>query len=329
MSLARFIAKKFFESAITVFIGVTVAFFLFRLLPGDPTAAFLDIRLSPEAKLKLIEEFGLNKPLWEQYFVFLANLLKGNLGLSFVYQGTPVTKLIFGPKLVNTVVLMGLGMFISALIATFLGLIVGWNRGSKLDRITTSVSYMATSAPIFWIGLLILLIFAGYLKLIPASGTVSVELIEADPLTRLADYLWHLVGPLIVIVIYFLPSYLLYVRNTVVGILGEDFIMVLKAKGLKDRAILFGHLLRFAMLTVVTLLALQSPLLVSGAIITETVFGWNGIGLLLYNSVLKSDYPVIQGIFILTIVVVVVANLLADIIHALIDPRIRFEGGRR
>ncbi|RLG85704.1 MAG: ABC transporter permease [Thermoprotei archaeon] len=329
MSLARFIARKFFESALTVFIGVTVAFFLFRLLPGDPTAAFLDIRLTPEAKMRLIEEFGLNKPLWEQYFIFIANLLRGNLGLSFVYSGMPVSKLIFGPKLFNTVVLMGLGMVISATIATFLGLLMGWRRGSRFDRVATSVSYAATSAPIFWIGLLILLVFAGYLRVIPASGTVSVELIEADPFTRFVDYLWHLAGPLTVIVIYFLPSYLLYVRNTIVGILGEDFITVLKAKGLRDRTIMFGHLLRYALLTVVTLLALQSPLLVSGAIITETVFGWNGIGLLLYNSVLKSDYPVIQGIFILTIVVVVIANLLADIAAAFIDPRIRLEGGRR
>ncbi|RLG86568.1 MAG: ABC transporter permease [Thermoprotei archaeon] len=328
MSLARFALRKVVESALTIFIGITVAFFLFRFLPGDPTAAFLDIRLTPEAKLSLIKTFGLDKPIYEQYFLFLANLIRGNLGLSFAYRGTPVSKIIFGPKLFNTLILMGSGMVLSAIISTFIGLLIGWRRGSIFDRAITSISYMATSAPIFWIGLLILLIFAEYLKLIPVCGTISTEVIGADILTRTLDYMWHLIGPLVVIVIYFLPTYLLYVRNSIVNILGEDFIMVLKAKGLKDRIIVFTHLLRFALITVVTLLAVQSPLLVSGAIITETVFGWNGIGLLLYDSVLKSDYPVIQGVFILTIIVVVIANLLADIACAFLDPRIRLRGGR-
>jgi len=328
MSIARYIVKKIAEAGLTVFIAITVAFFLFRLLPGDPTAAFIDIRLSPEAKLILIKQFGLDRPWHEQYVLFISNLLQGNLGISFVYRGTPVSKIIFGPKLFNTLVLMGTGMFLGAFISSFIGLLAGWKRGTRFDRTIVSASYIGTSAPIFWIGLLVLLILGSYFRLIPMSGTISTEVIHADPLTRFIDYLWHLAGPLMVIIVYFLPIYLLYVRNTVVSLLGEDFITVLKAKGLPDSVILFKHLVRYAMITVVTLLAVQSPLLVTGAIITETIFGWNGIGLLLYNSVLKSDYPVIQGVFILTIVIVVVANLLADIAYAFLDPRIRYGGTR-
>jgi len=327
MSIARYVAKKVSEAVATVFIAITVAFFLFRLLPGDPTAVFLDIRLSPEAKLALIKQFGLDKPLYEQYILFLSNLLQGNLGISFVYRGTPVSKIIFGPKLFNTVVLMGSGMLLGAFISSVIGLLAGWKRGSKFDRVVTTISYVGTSAPIFWIGLLILLVLGSYLRLIPMSGTISTEAIHADPLTKFFNYLWHLVGPLTVIVIYFLPLYLLYVRNTVMSLLGEDFIMVLKAKGLPDRIIIFKHILRYALITIITLLAVHSPLLVTGAIITETIFGWNGIGLLLYDSVLKSDYPVVQGVFILTIVIVVIANLLADIAYAFLDPRIRYGGG--
>ncbi len=329
MSLTRYIAKKLVEAILTIFIGITAAFFLFRLLPGDPTAVFLDIRLTPEAKQALIRQFGLDKPLWEQYILFLINVFQGNLGISFAYIGTPVSKLIFGPKLFNTIVLMATSMILGAFIASILGLLAGWKRGSLFDRLVTSLSYLSTSAPIFWIGLLILLFLCGYLGLIPVGGTISVEAIHADPLTKIKDYLWHMIGPLIVLILFFLPLYLLYVRNAVVTMHGEDFIFVLKAKGLPDKHILFKHIARFALITIVTLLAVHSPLLVSGAIITETVFSWNGMGLLLYESVLKSDYPVIQGIFILTIIVVVIANLLADIAYAFLDPRIRRGGIER
>jgi len=310
------------EAVLTIFIGVTLAFFLFRLLPGDPTAVFLDMRLPPEAKLQLIRDFGLDKPLWEQYILFLSNILRGDFGISFAYR-MPVSELIFGPKLINTLVLMGLGIVVSALISTYLGIMIGWKRGSFFDRVVTGLSYTATSAPIFWIGLLILLVFAGYLGLIPVSGTTSFYAEEVSLLWYVLDYAWHLIGPLTVIIIYFVPSYLLYVRSVVINLLGEDFVIALKAKGFKERVILFKHVLRHVLTTVVTLTALQSPLLISGAIITETVFGWNGLGLLLYDSVLKADYPVVQAIFILTIIVVVIANMLADIINSYIDPRIK------
>jgi peptide/nickel transport system permease protein len=326
MSAARYAARKLAEGAFTVFIGITLAFFLFRLMPGDPTAAFLDIRLTPEAKMQLIRDFGLDRPLWEQYLLFLKNLARGNLGISFAYR-MPVSRLVFGPKLFNTIVLMGLGMIISAALSTYLGMLAGWRRGSKLDRFLMGFSYAATSAPIFWIGLLLLMVFAGYLGVLPASGTSSAEMEGASLLARLLDYLWHLAGPLTVIVIYFMPSYLLYVRSSVINLLGEDFVVALKAKGVSEKLIVYKHLLRHALTTVVTLAALQSPLLISGAIITETVFGWNGIGLLLYEAVLKADYPVVQAIFILTIVVVVIANMLADIVNSYLDPRIRL--GRR
>lgn len=326
MSLARYFARKLAEGTVTIVVGITLAFFLFRLLPGDPTAVFLDVRLSPEAKQILIREFGLDKPIHEQYFIFMENLLRGNLGISFVYRGTPVSKIIFGPKLFNTIVLMGSGMLLGAFISSVIGLLAGWKRGSLFDRAITSISYIGTSAPIFWIGLLVLLILGSYFRLIPMSGTISTEAIHADPLTKTLDYLWHLAGPLLVIAVYFLPTYMLYVRNNVVTLLGEDFIMVLKAKGMPDNTIVFKHILRHTMITIITLMAVQSPLLVTGAIITETIFGWNGIGLLLYDSVLKSDYPVVQGVFILTIIIVVVANLLADVAYAILDPRIRLTG---
>ncbi len=323
MGVAKYLVRKGIEAFITIFIGLTVAFFLFRLLPGDPTAVYLDIRLTPEAKKELMKTFGLDKPLYEQYIIFLINFLHGNLGLSFVYHGTPVSQVIFGPRLFNTIILMGSSMFIAAIIATFMGLIAGWKRGSIFDRISITLSYMGASAPVFWVGLLILLFLGSYYGLIPISGTISTEVIHASLPVRIANYLWHMIGPLLTLIIYFIPTYMLYVRNDVVSLLGEDFITTLIAKGLSEKLIVFKHLMRYVLITVVTLLAVQSPLLVTGAILTETVFGWNGIGLLLYNSVLSSDYPVVQGIFIITIIVVVLANLLADVVYAILDPRVK------
>ncbi len=323
MSFTRYLIKKVVEAVFTIYIGVTVAFFLFRLLPGDPTAIYMDIRLTPEAKQALLETFGLDKPLLEQYFIFLGNILQNNWGISFVYQGTPVSKLIFGPMLFNTLILMGTSMFLGAILSTLIGIYSGWRRNSRFDKATIFVSYMAASSPVFWVGLLILLVFSRYLRLIPISGTLSTDVIGKDFLSVALDYLWHMAGPLMTLIVFFIPLYLLYVRNHVVNLLGEDFITTLLAKGLPSKVILFKHIMRYVLVTVVTLLAVQSPLLISGAIITETVFGWNGIGLLLYKSVLASDYPVIQGVFVLTIIVVVVANLMADIVYGILDPRIR------
>jgi len=321
--LIRYLLRKVIEALVTIFIGITVAFFLFRFLPGDPTAIYLDVRLTPEAKQALLETFGLNKPLYEQYVIFLINLLKGNWGDSFAYYGTPVSQIIFGPKLVNTIILMGTSMILGAIISTFLGIYAGWKRESYIDKVIIITSYTGASAPIFWVSLLILLVLGGYLSWIPISGTISIDVMHQDILKVTANYLWHMVGPLLTLIIYFIPIYMLYVRNHVVSLLGEDFMTVLRAKGLSDRLILFKHILRYALVTVVTLFAVQSPLLISGAIITETIFGWNGLGLLLYNSVLASDYPVIQGIFVLTIIVVVIVNMLADIMYGILDPRVK------
>ena len=327
MGLQEYVIRRIIITFILLWAIATVNFMIFNMLPGTTINKYV-AKLSaggatPERIEQLKHIFGLDRPLHEQYILYILNLLQGNWGLSFVYQGTPVSKIIFGPKLFNTIILMGTSMFLGALISTFIGMYAGWRRGRFMDKLTIIASYMGASAPVFWVGLLILMFLSAYLQLIPVSGTVSTEALHADLFTRAADYLWHMIGPLLTLVIYFIPTYLLYIRNHVVSLLGEDFLTVLVAKGLPEKTILFKHIIRYVLVTVVTLLAVQSPLLISGAIITETVFGWNGIGLLLYSSVLSSDYPVIQGVFILTIIVVVIFNMLADAIYAVLDPRIK------
>jgi len=324
VSATRYIAKRALQAFFLLILGVLLAFFIFRLLPGDPTASMLDPRLDPEAKKAIIRRFGLDKPLHVQFILYIENLLKGNLGVSFAYTGVPVKDVVFGPRFINTIVLMGSAMLIATFLGPFLGLITGWKAGSLLDRLVTGTSYLLFSAPVFWIGMIELMYLGAKYGVIPVGGTHSPYLAHPTLWNRMVDYLHHMVGPLVVLVIYFTAGFFLYIRNTVVTYLGEDFIVTLRAKGLSERFILFKRIARLALIQVVTILAAYSGLLVSGAVLTETVFGWDGIGRLLYDSVLKADYPVLQAIFLATLVVVVAANFLADVAYMFLDPRIRY-----
>lgn len=323
MRFIRYIVPKIVQLVIVIFIGVIVSFLIFRLLPGDPTLSMLDPRLDPEARAEIIKRFGLDKPLAEQLLLYILNLFRGDLGLSFSFYGEPVVNVICGVRLVNTLVLMSSGIALSAVIGTVLGLIAGWRANSLFDRSLTGSLYMIFSAPVFWIALVVQFYLGYVFGWIPISGTTSYIGQVVDPVTYAIDYLWHMIGPIITLSFFFIPSYYIYIRNVISDLAREDFVSVLKAVGLSERSIVFKHLLRHVAIHTVTITSNQSPLLVTGAVFTETVFGWNGIGRLLYDSILKADYPVLQGIFLLTITVVAVTNLLTDMIYYIIDPRIK------
>ncbi|MEM0154072.1 MAG: ABC transporter permease [Ignisphaera sp.] len=323
MGFVSYISRKVAQLVVVVFIGMIVSFFMFRLLPGDPTASLLDPRLDPEARIEIIRRFGLDKPLYEQFILYITNILRGDFGISFSYTGMPVSEVIFGQRLVNTLILMSTGIALSAVIGTLLGLAIGWRSGSILDRTFTGLLYLLFSAPVFWVALLIQFYLGYHAGLIPISGTSSYIGVDVDLATYIADYMLHLIGPIITLAFFFIPSYYIYIRNVVSSIKSEDFVITLRAVGFNERFILMRHILRHVMIHTLTITSNQSPLLVTGAVFTETVFGWNGIGRLLYDSILRADYPVLQGIFILTILVVVITNIVTDVIYYLIDPRIK------
>jgi len=323
MRFVSYILRKLLQVAIVLFIGVIVAFLIFRLLPGDPTASLLDPRLDPEARAEIIRRFGLDRPIYEQLLAYIANIVRGDLGLSFSYTGMSVVDVIMGARLVNTLILMSSGIALSAILGTLLGLIAGWRSGGSAEKILTGLLYMAFSAPVFWVALLIQFYLGYTLNVIPISGTSSYIGVKVDFASYAIDYLWHMVGPLITISFFLIPSYYIYIRNIVSSLKREDFVVTLRAIGLGERAILVKHLMRHVAIHTITITSNQSPLLITGAVFTETVFGWNGIGRLLYDSISRADYPVLQGIFLLTILVVAVANLLADVTYYFIDPRIR------
>jgi peptide/nickel transport system permease protein len=272
----------------------------------------------------LIEKFGLDQPLWVQFVYYIKNLLKGDLGVSFQYQGTPVTKLILGRRMMNTFLLMGLSILISLIIGILAGTIAAWKRGSKLDIGFLTVSLVTYSIPTFWVGMLIILIFGYYLDLIPLGGTITPGVKHPTWFDFAKDYFHHMIGPLITLILSFIGYYFMIMRNTMLDVFTEDYMLTARAKGLRNRTILFRHALRNAMLPMISIIALEVVFLFSGATATETVFAWHGLGLLIYESVTKADLPVLQGIFLFIAISVLIANLIADIVYALVDPRIRY-----
>ena len=291
-------------------------------MPGDPTSILIAERIIKPAMVQEIKEkFGLTGPLWLQYILYIKNLLSGYLGYSFTYQ-RPVLDEIMA-RLPNTIILMGVSTVFSFIIGVITGLVSGWRRGKKIDLAILTSAMIFYSLPVFWIGLLLLLFFSYYLNLFPAAGTLSrPPPVGFIPLTM--DYLYHLVLPALTVTIVLYGSYTLIMRSTLLDVLRQDYIMIAKAKGLSEREVMFKHAMKNAMLPVVTQFAISLGYIVGGAVLTETVFSWQGIGRLIFEAEMARDYPVLQGVFFIITLSVILANYLADILYAYLDPRIRY-----
>ncbi len=324
MSLKKFVAKRALQGAITVLMAITLNFVLFRIMPGDPTRAVVgDPRIQTETRLALIEKFGLDRPLLEQFFLYLYNLFRGELGVSFVLKGRSVLEIILGRKMINTVILMGSSMFLAFGLGIIFGVIAAWKRGTKSDISAIVISLATYSMPVFWFGMLLLLLLSYYINVFPIAGTITPGLVHANFFEYAADYLHHLIAPMITLAVSFFGGYFLFMRDTILDVFTEDYMLTARAKGLSDRKILFKHAMRNALLPMVSLMGVHLTFLISGATMTETVFSWDGLGRLIYDSVRNSDYPVLQGIFLFMAILVVIASICADIICAYLDPRIK------
>jgi len=323
MGLRSYIVKRLLFAAITIFIIMTLNFVIFRLMPGNPVAMIADaIRLRPEQVQRLYELFGLNKSPWEQYIQYLTQTLQGFYGYSF-YTQRPVSEDIMA-RLPNTLLLVGTATVLSIVIGMIVGIVAAARRGGAIDISAISFGFLGNSVPIFWLGLILLLIFGVNLKWFPLRGTTSVPA-PTDPLALVADILWHMTLPTLALVVILFGGYALVMRAAMIDVLTEDYITLARAKGIDERTVLYKHALRNAMLPMVTVIALAFGFLLSGALLTETVFSWYGLGRYIWDAILKQDYPALQGIFFVISVMVVVANLIADLIYGVLDPRIRYD----
>jgi peptide/nickel transport system permease protein len=302
-----------------LFISI-VTYAMMALAPGGP-AAVLGPRgggLSPDALARLNALYGLDKPWYVQYFYWLRELLvHGSLGTSFVDQRPVVQKVL--EKLPVTIEMVGLALVLTLLIAIPIGVIAGAKRNSAFDNATSTIGFILYGTPIFWLSILLIDAFALHLRLFPSSGLSSLGH-EDDQLDRLR----HLALPVFALTLVSFVTWMRYQRSSIIAALTAPYIRTARSKGLSERAVLFGHAFRNALLPIVTLLGLALPGLVGGAYFVEYIFSIPGVGYLTFTSIFSRDYPTLMAITMLTAVLIVLGNLLADVLYAIVDPRIRY-----
>jgi len=324
-SRKSYLIRRVLHGVMALFIIATLLFFLFRLGLPDPTAALITEGLSPEERERVRASFGLDRPIWEQYFIYLANVLQGDFGYSFHYRA-PVADIIW-ERLGNTMILMLPAILLAYAIGAPLGAWLSWRRGSRTDTAGIFVGLMFRSAPMFWTGMIGILVFSIGLGWLPTSGMRTLPYEASGFLDKIftLDFLHHLILPALVVALYYLGSPLLIMRNTMLEVYGEDFIEMARAKGLPERRILYAHAARNALLPVVTQLAVTVGLAAGGQVVVEVVFSWPGLGREILNSVRTSDFPLAQASFLVMAAFVVTLNLLVDILYTMLDPRVSFK----
>jgi peptide/nickel transport system permease protein len=319
--VTKFIIRRTIEMGITLVLASILLFAILNLAPGGPFDAIIargHIQ-DPTYLDRLNKMIGLDKPIHERYLTWVGNVLQGSLGESWtIARGQPVNTII-GSRLPNTVMLMTTGLGFSLLIAIAIGTVSAVRQYSMFDNVFTAFSFFGISIPAFWFGLIMLKFFGLELKIFPVGGLYSVG--HQDDFF---DRLWHLILPMIVISLLSVAQWSRFLRSSLLETLRQDYVRTARAKGQTERIVLFRHAFRNALIPLVTVIALAIPGLFGGAIFTETIFNWPGMGQLLINAVGSSDWPVAMGIVIITAGLTILANFVADIAYVVVDPRIRY-----
>ncbi|MFH2040851.1 MAG: ABC transporter permease [Chloroflexota bacterium] len=350
--MGRYILRRLI-SVLPTLIGVTLIIFLFqRLIPGDPAVAMLGEHATQENVERIREQFGLNRPAFldrealangdlagffdSQYIRYIERLLHFDLGNS-IHRRIPVLETL-GERFPATMELALLSMFIALLIGLPIGIASAARRNSTLDGVTMVGSLIGVSMPIFWLGIMEIMLFSVFLKWLPSGGRLSTGMV-ITPITNLLlvdslltgnisgfiDALKHIAMPALALAT--IPTAIIarMTRSSMLDVLQEDYIRTAKAKGLVERVVLFRHALKNAFLPVITIIGIQVGTLLAGAVLTETIFSWPGIGKWVYDSILGRDYPIVQGVTLLIAIIFLLVNLIVDISYATIDPRISYD----
>ncbi|HDO20808.1 MAG: ABC transporter permease [archaeon GB-1845-036] len=323
--LLKYMGKRAVDRIAVVLSSLTLQFLLLRVLPYyvlgiDPSFFFLNPNLT-EAQRELIrKQFGLDESLASQFVKYVLSLFTGNMGFSF-YTRRPVFSELM-ERLPNTVLLLGTATVLTIIIGLIVGIIAVSKRGTRFDASIIGSSIFVSAFPLFYVGLLLLLIFGFYLRWFPIAGTISRPP-PRDPVIYVADLLRHMALPLITLLITGIGGFALFIRNLFLTQLGEDYVLTARAKGLNEREVMVRHVLRNVLAPVINILALEFPGIISGAVIVETVFSWYGVGRWLFQAATQFDYPVVQAVLFIQVALTVVSLYIADLIIALIDPRVR------
>ena len=326
--MARVARERLVHLLFVLWAVASLTFLMFRLMPGDPTLNFLSPTFNDEMRNALLKSFGLDKPLWEQYLIYIWNLLHAELGVSFI-QSRPVWDILM-QALPNTAVLALVSLILAYAIGILTGAFLAFRRGSIAEALAIPSALATRAAPEFWIGMLVLAAFAFQLDWFPTEGaaTPGAELSSVGARVVSPDFWWHLCLPALTLTLFLQGLPLLLMRATMLDVMNDEFVVMARMKGLSRWSIVMRHAARNALLPVVTTFALGLGASIGGDAVVETVFSWPGIGRVLVTAVQTADYPLAQGAFIMIAFVLVTMNTIADFTYALLDPRVSV-GARR
>lgn len=342
MNRQRYLFRKIGWALLTIAFVLVLNFFLFRVLPGDPARSGVhDPRLKRDAIEAIRVRYGLDKPIINcieklnpvefgscavnpldtQFFIYIANLFKGEMGISY-HTNRPVSEILV-ERIWNTLLLIGAGQILAIIFGVIFGIFAAWKARTAIDYGALLSSLLAWSLPTFWLG--IILLFWGSNNGLPIGGKATPGTSSLPMLAQWADIAKHMLLPTLTYTIVFMGEYMLIMRSSLLDVLAEDYILTAKAKGLSTFQVLKDHALKNAMLPLVTVIAINLGFTVAGALQIETVFSWPGLGLSIFESVNRRDFPVLQGTFLLIAVSVILANLIADLTYSYLDPRVQSE----
>lgn len=327
----RYVARRLLQ-AIPLLIGIASITFVFvHLAPGDPMDMYMEERFQREVDPQVIEilrqRYGLDQPLHVQYVKWLGNLARGDLGESFRYR-RPVTSLI-AERIPYTLQLTVLAILLDVLLGVALGIVAAVKQYSATDATVTIGSLILHSIPGFWLALMLVLVFSVNLRWLPTSQTRSLDYDLLTAGQQILDRLWHLVLPVTILGVTAAAGTARYMRNRLLEVLSEEYVLAARARGLRERVVIVRHAVRNALIPIVTLIGMALPFLLGGSVLIERVFAWPGMGLLAVEAIGARDYPIILATSMIAAVLVVVGNLVADVTYALVDPRVSFDGQQR
>jgi len=313
--MGQLIVRRLLQTIPMLFFVSIVCFTLVKLAPGDPVLSFITPNMHAEDIERIRHNLGLDKPAYIQYLIWIKEVLSGNLGYSLINHQPVLDQIL--DRLPATAGLMGTSIALAVLLAIPLGLVAGANRNRFVDKLINLFSYIGISVPLFWLAMLLMYFFSVKLQWLPSMGMRTIGV------NSVIDVIKHGILPCSILAFGFLAVYVRYIRSSTIGQLKEDYVQIQYAFGSTKKTILYRHVMKHVLLPVITLLGMSFADLVTGAIVTETVFSWPGIGSLGMTAVRGMDYPVIMGITLFSSVMLIFGNLVADILYGFADPRIK------
>lgn len=320
--MKKYVFRRILSALLAIFLVLTLNYVIVNIAPGDPIKTLMGKdNNDPELQAALEEKYGLNQPMMVRYGIYLQNIAQGDLGRSIIYN-RPVSEMIL-EKLGPTVLLVLSAAIISLLIGTTLGIIAARKEGGIIDGVFSAINYVLNSLPSFWLGLMLIIIFASRLKWLPTYGMTSARA-NYQGMAYVVDVLKHLILPITTLVFIQIPTYFRIAKSSVLQVTEEDFVMTLRATGMSEKKIFRKYIFKNAILPTITIFGISLAYLITGVALIEIVFAWPGTGRLVLSAINQRDYPVIMGMYLIMSISIAVVMLIVDLVYAAFDPRIRY-----